>query len=164
MKKKNTKDSGRTVGEVALDLQKIDDKINPIELQREIHKGNTDEESFEHNVLECLNRGRKEIHGSFYIVVVFKKERLLQNIIRQYFFFRKSCPTPDFDQLVYKYDFEGDKIDFIWVIPDKATCHALKNFGHELPLDQQPLVQYAKDFMSGELDKKCAHFNGEVYA
>lgn len=157
-KKKST-----TVGEAALALQETDEKINSIDLQREIHKGHSSEDSFESQILECFNRGRKEIHGSFFIVVIFKKERVLKNIIRQYFFYRKSCPTPQFDQIVYKYDYDEDKIDFVWVVPDKASCHAFKNWGHELTLDHQPLVQFAKDFLSGELDKKCAQINGEKY-
>ena len=40
-KKKPIASSGPTVGEVALELQKSDEKINPIDLQREIHQGPT---------------------------------------------------------------------------------------------------------------------------
>jgi len=149
-----------TVGEAALDLQKkADEKINPIDLQREIHKGNKQEDSFENQVRLAVERGAKEIDGDFFIVVLFKKERLLQNIIRQYFFPRKSCPTPEYDQIVYKFFKKEEKLEFIWVIPDKATVKSLPLVAEGIPPDQKELFQFVQDFRSGKLDKLCEKLN-----
>ncbi len=150
----------KTVGQYSYELQqKGDEKINPIDLQQEIHKGNTTEDSFENQVRIAVERGCSQFEGSFFVVVLFKKERLLKNVVRQYFFPRKSCPTPEYDQVVYKYFPKEEKLDFIWVIPDKQSVIDLALMGDDLPLEQRQLVQFARDFTSGELDKKCELLN-----
>lgn len=57
-----------TVGKIATDLAAQD--IHPqsaIELEREIHK------EYEKNLLECIERGKKEYQADFFIVVITKK-------------------------------------------------------------------------------------------
>ena len=161
-KPERTKNTGLTVGEEACRLLQSPEEVNPIDLQRAMHAGNTSKDSFESQILEALNRGRKEIWGSFFIVVLLKKEKLLPNVMRQYFVPRKSCPTPQYDQIVYRYDAEKEGLEFLWVVPDPASCKLIHGRGAILPLEQQPLVQYVKDFFCGELDKKCALLNGET--
>jgi len=141
---------------------KTAEKINSIDLQRAIHKGNNSEKSFENQVIIAVERGEKQFDGDFFVVVLFRKERLMKNVIRQVFFPRKSCPTPEYDQVVYKYFYKDRKIDFIWVIPDKQTVIDFGMIGNELPRDQQQLVQFARDFTSGKLDKKCDLLNSEL--
>jgi len=145
----------KTVGETALDLQVKDDKINAIELQREVHKGSNSERSFEEEIWEAVDRGKKDpsMEGTFYIVVLFKKERHLQNILRQYFFYRQSCPSPDFDQTVYKYYPKGDEIEYLWTIPNNAACVFLPANRFDLPSEQLPLLEMVEAFRRGDLDK-----------
>ncbi len=150
----------KTVGKYAYELQqRPDEKINPIDLQRQIHKGNSNEDSFENQVRLAVERGEKVFDKDFYVVVLFKKERLIQNVVRQYFFSRISCPTPEYDQVVYHYFPMEEKLEFLWVVPDKQSTLTLPFMGAELPLEQQQLVQFARDFNSGELDKKCEKLN-----
>ena len=92
-------DNRPTVGRVATDLMKKQpDTLSPIEQMRE---NLTD---YEKNVYECIATHRKVFPGVFYIVVLTKRERLLNNVIRNYFLARLSCPTPDYDQTVYCQD------------------------------------------------------------
>lgn len=150
----------KTVGEYSWELQqRPDDQINAIDLQREIHKGNNNEDSFENQVSIAVARGEKELEGDFYVVVLFKKERLLKNVVRQYFFPRLSCPTPEYDQIVYKYTRNSQKLEFIWVVPDKQSTIDLPLMAKVLPEDQQDLIQFVRDFNSGALDKLCATLN-----
>lgn len=152
--------STKKIGAIALELMaKGDQKINPIDLQRQIHKGNKDEDSYENQVYKALQRGKEEYSGDFYVIVLFKKERLLQNIIRQYFFPRKSCPTPQYDQVVYKYHRNGDKLEMLWVIPDKPTTLQLPLMRFELPPEQMDLVKFIDDFHSGKLDELSEQLN-----
>jgi len=153
-----------TVGAAALRLQKKDEKINPIDLQRDIHQGNNPEDSFESQIEEVYNRAIKNCEGDFYIVVLFKKERILQNVVRQYFFYRLSCPTPEFDQVVYKYSRKEDRLEFMWVIPDQHNCEIISQIQYELDPDQRELIKYVKEFRSGVLDRKCAQENKEIVA
>ena len=124
-------------------------------MQRQMHKGNKSEDSFENQVELAVKSGKKDFDGDFFVVVLFKKERLLRNVIRQYFFTRESCPTPSFDQIVYKYFRTDSKLDFLWVVPDKQTVIDMVLIGHELPKEQQDLVQFARDFNSGKLLEQC---------
>lgn len=117
--------SEETIGKISLDLQsKGTMDTDAIELQREIHKGSNSEKSFDEEVWAAVDRGRKDsnIDGIFYVVVLFKKERALQNIIRQYFFYRQSCPTPEFDQTVYCYRPKTDSLSSCGRFP--ITLHA----------------------------------------
>jgi len=150
----------KTVGAHAVELQqKKDEKINPIDLQREIHKGNTNEDSFENQVRVAVERGMKDLEGDFYIVVLFKKERLLKNIIRQYFFPRISCPTPEYDQIVYQYERKTEKLEMLWVVPDKQSTIDLPLMASYLPHEQSELVGFVRDFNSGKLDRVCEKLN-----
>lgn len=160
----------KSVSECAQELvKKGDQKINPIELQQAIHKGNKEESSFENQIYQCLERGIKFYRAKkdFYLIVLFKKERhpkLKGVVVRQMFTHRLSCPTPSWDQVVYKYYCKDDRIEFLWAVPDKESCMNLPLFDNFLPDEQKALIQYAKDFNNGVLDKRCALLNGELVA
>lgn len=154
----------KTVGQASLELQQKDEKINSIDLQREIHKGNENEDSWENQVRLAVKRGLQDFEKDFYVVVLFKKERTMINVVRQYFFPRESCPTPEFDQVVYSYDRKDEKLEMLWVVPDHQTSRALANSMGDIDPEYWELAAYARAFWSGELDQKCAAQNGEVYA
>lgn len=152
----------KTVGAYAYELQqKEDPKINPIELQREIHKGHSSEDSFESQVRYAVKRGEEENSDDFYVVVLFKKERTMKNVVRQYFFPRESCPTPEYDQIVYHYFPKDQKLEMLWVVPDKQSTLTLPFMAAKLPPEQQELIGFVKDFNSGKLDQICELLNKE---
>lgn len=145
-----------TVGKVATELQAQDTVAqSPIELEREIHK------EYEQNFHECLERGKKQHLSDFYVVVLTKKERLLPNVLRHYFLHRNSCPTPDYDQAVYKYYKEHDGFEFMWVIPDRNTCKMMLKDALYLPESQHELLRFVMDFADGSLMKKAKILNRE---
>ena len=131
-----------------------------IDIQREVHKN----DSYEKEVLEALNRGLKDpaIKGDFYIVVLFRRDRLLAHVIRQMFFYRQSCPTPQYDQTVYCYHRKEDYIEFLWVVPSNVACLNLPLYEHTIDPDQLELVQMVKDFRTGKLDRIAQIRNKEV--
>ena len=150
----------KSVGAYSYELQqKPDEKINPIDLQRQIHKGNTNEDSFENQVRIAVERGEEDFEGDFYVIVLFKKERLLKNVVRQYFFPRQSCPTPEYDQIVYQYKRKSQELKFLWVVPDKQSTIDLPLMKFQLPAEQQELVRFAEDFNTGKLDQLCERLN-----
>lgn len=145
-----------TVGKIALDLQqKTPDTNDPIELQREMQK------DFERNVLECVERGKKLFSGDFFVVVETKKERLFQNVLRNYFIPRETCPTPTYDNAVYHYKKFTDSLEFLWVIPSKDTCELFLNNVLHIPEDQKELLNYIIDFANGTLFQKAKKLNKE---
>lgn len=158
------KNSGERVGEKAIDLRvKSDMQTDAIELEREIHQGTNSKKSYEEEIWTTIDRGLSDssISGDFFIVVLFKKERHLQNIIRHYFFYRKTCPTPTYDQTVYKYHRHSKEVEYIWTVPDNVTCLNLPLCKHDLPDEHQRLVHMIEAFRCGDLDRYCAKLNNE---
>lgn len=116
---------------------------------------------YENNIFECVNRGKVDFAGDFYVVVITKRERLMQNVLRHYFFPRISCPTPDYDQTVYRYIKTDEHLEFMWVIPNKQSCFDIRDNRLSLDLSQNQLLQFVLDFLDGTLDKKARALNNE---
>jgi len=118
-------------------------------------------EDFEKNVYLCLEKHKKLFDGDFFIVVLTKKEKLLENVIRNYFYGRISCPTPNYDQIVYKYSRKEDSVEPLWVIPDKKTCKYFKEYTTEVNPTQFELLSNVLKFADGSLFKLAKELNGE---
>lgn len=151
----------KTVGQYSYELSQKEDKHNSIELQEDIHKGSNSKKSYEEEIYEAYRRAvcDDSIKDPFYIVVLFKRERMLKNVVRQLFFYRQTCPTPEYDQTVYRCVSGEDKIEFIWTVPNNSTCMYLPTIKNELTLDQLELLTFIEKFNNGDLDKKCAELN-----
>ena len=86
----------------------------------------------------------------------------MPNVFRNYFGARSTCPTPDYDQSVYKYNKKDDRIEYIWTIPTKEVCYyLLKNRNYVIP-EEQELLKYVLEFSLGELFRLSKRLNGEV--
>lgn len=145
-----------TVGKIATDLAaKTPETRSPIELEQELHK------EYEKNVLECVQKGVKETDGDFFVVVITKKEPLFPNVLRHYYFWRISCPTPDYDQTVYKYTRDAQKIDFIWTIPSRDTSFLLRENKLIVDPTEYGLLEFVLKFDDGTLRKLAKKLNGE---
>ena len=145
-----------TIGKIATDLAAQDTHAqSPIELERAMHQ------DYEENIHECIARGKKEYPGDFYIVVITKKERLLQNVLRHYYFPRSTCPTPEYDQTVYKYYRADDNHRFLWVVPDKITCENLRDNAVQVNELERDLLMFVLDFYDDTLMKIAKKLNGE---
>lgn len=123
-------------------------------------------EEYDKNIFECIARSKKDFFGNFYVVVITKKERLMSNVIRNYFTARLSCPTPEYDQAVYLYKKNDESINLIWVIPSKDTCTYLIAVHHtnQLHFEEYELYNFVYQFAHGDLFKLCKHLNGEEEA
>lgn len=145
-----------TVGhEAAKLLQKEAPSQDPIELEREMHR------DYEKHVIECIERGKKEFAANFYVVVITKRERLLENVIRNYFTCRLSCPTPDWDQTVYLYERSRERVILLWTIPCKDACTYLAQYAKEVVPEERGLLNYVLQFHDGTLLALSKKLNGE---
>ena len=147
-----------TVGKVSLDLLTKSDYLDHSaheQMQEQLHE-------YEKNIFECLSSGKKQYDGDFYIVVETKKEPKLNNVLRNYFFHRISCPTPTYDNVVYKYHRKNDQIEFLWVLPSKATYKMMLEHALEIAPEERELLQFIIDDANGTLLKKCKMLNGEI--
>ncbi len=119
-------------------------------------------EEYERNFFETVERGKKLYEKTFYIVVETKKERKLKNVLRNYFIPRQSCPTPQYDEAVYKYDHLADEIEFLWVLPSKDTYNMMKQYPLDIPQEQRQLLQFVMEDADGTLLRRCKSLNGEI--
>lgn len=164
----------KTVGSIAVDLlQKADQKINPQDIQQAQNKEYMD------NLVWCLQHALKKVDcshiqgheickdrealiGNFFIVALLKKERLLENVLRNYFIPTLTCPTPFFDQTVYMYDAQKESLEFVWVVPDQETSEILKENAKIVVPAERGLLQYVLDYYDGTLYRKAKTLNGEA--
>ncbi len=145
-----------TIGKLSSDLvQKTPDTTDPVELERAMH------ESYEQEIFTCIERGKKDFPSDFFVVVITKKERLMKNVLRNYFYARQTCPTPDYDQTVYHYHRSHEKIEFLWTIPAKDICIEFLHNALMVHPEEKDLLKYVLDFADGTLYTKCKTLNGE---
>lgn len=164
----------QTIGSIASDLLSKNDtlNLNPQEIQK------AQEKEYLDNLVWCVEHAKKEIdcagiqghdqcatrsrlRGDFFVTALLKKEKLLENVLRNYFVATQTCPTPTYDQTVFKYnDAKGD-IEFIWVVPDRETCLTFKENITQIVPEERQLLQNILDFYDGTLYKKMKKFNGE---
>lgn len=146
-----------TVGKLAVDLQKSNNA--PVSVVEQMQESLSE---YEQNVFECVEIGKKSFtNKDFYVVVTTKKERLLENVMRNFFYGRLSCPTPDWDQTVYKFKRKGEQLIFMWVIPSKQACNYMLQNEHLLPREEQHLLKYVKADRDGTLLRLAKELNGE---
>lgn len=148
----------KTVGRASVELKKKEpEKATAIDLQRSMQS------EFIKNFEMAQEDGKKAFSPQdFYIIVLTQRERLMDNVFRNKFFPRLSCPTPQYDQVVYKYYSKDDRVEMLWVLPDKETYHMLIKNALLVPPEQKELLKYVLDDSSGELLIKCKKLNGEI--
>lgn len=147
----------KTVGQVALEeMQKTPDPdASIIDYQREAQK------EYIQNLEECVKKHVKLIDGDFFVVVDTKREKILENVLRNYFYARKTCPTPNYDQSVFKYHVDSGDLEYIWTVPSKDTCLHLLDNALNLDLEEKELLTMVQAFADGTLMSMCKTFNNE---
>jgi len=147
----------KTVGAISSELLLDADDQHSVVEQMEEQLSEWDVEVF-----NCVEAHKKVWpNKDFYIIVITKAERLMPNVFRNYFLARLSCPTPDYDQVVYKYDKASDIVNFVWVIPSRDACIYLKEHALEVAEEERDLLEYVLKFSDGTLWKVCKQLNGE---
>src|SRR5665213_4047285 len=98
------------------------------------------EEEFIPNLLEAVKRGRQLFVGDFYINNAGKNEQILSNVLRSYWIPLIACPSPNFDQIVFKYHAKDEQITLIWTIPTEAGCEYLVMNRNYVVSEEQDLL------------------------
>jgi len=164
-----------TVGKIATDLLQSEAPrlVNPQEIQR------AQEKEYLDNLVWCVSHARKEVdcstienhesckdrtalEGDFFIAALIKKEKLLENVIRNYFVPTKACPTPTYDQTLYRYNSKKGSIEYLWTVPDRETCLTFAENKDKIVPAEQGLLKFVLEFYDGTLYRLCKKFNGEA--
>jgi hypothetical protein len=145
-----------TVGKISSDLlQKTPCSLDPIEIAQECTK------EYIPNLIDAVQKNKNNYIGDFFIEVTLKREPLMLNVNRYLYRDRQSCPRPNYDQSVWKYDSKLEQIQYIWTIPDRETCFTLYVFRNEVVPEEQHSLQFVLDFADGTLYRKMKEFNNE---
>lgn len=145
-----------TIGKISGDLsQKAPESRSPIEIQRAMQSEYLEE------LKKCVTEHKPLIQGDFFIIVITKNERLMTNVFRNYFFARKTCPTPDYDQSVFVYRRQDDELHYIWTIPSQDASHHLKDNALLVAPEERELLRFVMEFADGTLYKLAKKLNGE---
>jgi hypothetical protein len=148
-----TKTLGRLIYENA---QK--DHPGTIGVEELVRESNKD---YEDKLISTIEEGRKTRTGDFYVVCLLKKERLFDELFHNIWFHRQSCPTPTYSQIVYRYQREPEKLEFLWVVPDPDTCQFYCYNALQVPPEERDLLNFILEFRSGGLDNQCRKLNNE---
>jgi hypothetical protein len=116
---------------------------------------------YDRHIFECVERGKKEFPNDFYVVVITKKEKLMRNVLRCYFAPRITCPTPDYDQTLYKFIRKEEHLEFMWVLPSQETCQFFVANALQVPADERDLLNFILQFTDGSLLKLAKKLNNE---
>lgn len=147
-----------TVGKVATDLllkAGNDDHSVDEQMSEQL-------KDYEQNVQQAIKEGLKEYKNSFYVVVLTKKERIMANVLRNYFFTRSTCPTPEWDQAVYRYHPASGDVEFLWVLPAKDICNYLIENALTIDKSERELLDFVLSFTNGSLLRLAKKLNGEM--
>lgn len=117
---------------------------------------------YESYVYDCVAGGKNIYSGDFFVVVITKRERLMPNVMRNYFLHRLSCPSPDYDQTLYKYNRKDENLEFIWVIPSIVAVKDMIKHKHDLDISFYKLLQFVLEFLDGTLEAKAQLLNKEI--
>lgn len=145
-----------TVGKFAVEgMLKEPETRSVIELEQEMQK------EYMNELLNCIDKHYNDFDGDFYIVVITKREKLLHNVLRNYFMARRSCPSPQYDQSVFRYLKKDGVVDYLWTVPSEDACIHLKENALAVVEEERPLLNFVLQFSDGTLLKIAKKLNGE---
>lgn len=162
MTKKKT--AGQQVVEAAKELQyKEPELISLSELQSEM----LNEDIFTQRMLTYIDQGKLAYSRDFYIEINLKNEKLFQAAgvtaaPRAIPILKTQCPTPFYDQSVWKYHYKAEKLEFLWTVPDKETCNYYRRFALQVVPEERELLRYVLSYYDGSLLQRAKDLNGET--
>ncbi len=158
MKKEDINQKDReTIGKIATDLMMSTPEEVPVtELGKDMLQ------DYMENLWITVDRGKKDYGTDFFIVVLQKKEKILENVVRNQFLYRRSCPTPTYNQSVFRYLFKDDELEYIWSLPDKDSCYMLRANALQVVSEERDMLKFVLDFFDGTLDNLAQIYNGEA--
>lgn len=164
----------KTVGQVAVELQQqANVPISAIEVAQ------AQEKEYLDNLMFAVKHARKEVKcpsweceqnckdrlalkDDLFIEVLLKKEEKLENVLRNYFVVRKTCPLPFYDHTVYKYEAKKEDISYLWTVPDRETCMIFIENKNKIVPSEQSLLKMILMFEDGSLRRLAKKLNGET--
>lgn len=108
-----------------------------------------------------LSFKEKNANLDFFIEVQTIRSRLLHNMIKKMFIGRISCPTPNYDQVVWQYKHKDEELFLIWTIPDRYHCFKLLENANIIDPVLKELTDNVVAFAQGDLYRLSKKLNNE---
>lgn len=121
----------------------------------------TEFNSYQRQGMGCNPVKCKPFMGDFFIEVIQYKPKLFPNTINQMIIARKSCPTPNYDQIVFQWDSKLEQLVEVWVIGSRLTCFYFMQNTKEMKPEFNQLFDYIQRFANGDLFRLCKQLNNE---
>ena len=158
-KKKQSKTQPReTVGQTVYDnLLKQPDMQDIRDLRKPLLN------EYQKDLIQSVQNSLSHIfERTFYVEVVFIREKPLQGmVLHPRFFTRSTCPTPTWGQHVWEYDSFSQKLDLFWAIPFKEECERLKREKDHLTDGEKVMLNEVLQFEGGLYEKVARKLNNE---
>lgn len=153
-----------TVGKIVSDLMlKEPDKMRVVDLTSEVLHSN-DENSYFNKLIKKVQAGKNIFPNSDFFIEVHErldKVLALRALPRHQMEVKSCCPTPNYDQAVFKYHWKDENLEYIWSIPCRDACFYLKNNALYVVPEERQLLNFVLDFDEGRLYQRMKLLNGE---
>lgn len=149
----------KTVGQIASDLATgiLDEPEHTVSERIDLSKND-----YWNTLVQKCEEGKKTYDKDFFIELCVKREKLMWNIQPRWLGRpRQTCPTPMFDQSVFRYIKKDDILEYLWTVPDMHSCSWLIVNALNVPEEQKELLKFAFDFKDGTLYKMMKKLNKE---
>jgi hypothetical protein len=117
-----------------------------------------------HEVIRTTKSKEYYYNRNFYLVLVLTNEKTPGNLPVDHIFTRRSCPSPGYNQNVFKYHHISGSLEYLWTIPRQHIYwHMYKNKSYYLQSEKHKrMMSFIVLMESGELLKWCIKENGEL--
>lgn len=157
MEEKKKKQQRDTVGKISQELKQKAPETTDVNEQ-----GEWMTKDYLANLYEAiLTFTKKNPMTDFFIEVQTVKPRILDNVIRNYFIARLSCPTPNYDQTVWQYKYKDEELYLVWTIPNREHCFKLLENAAIIDPSIRDLTNNVIAFAQGDLYKLSKKLNNE---
>jgi len=112
-------------------------------------------------VMDTAQKYKSSFDGLFYVVVLFKREKLIQKTLKIYYIAKQSCPSPSYEQAVFSFDPKTDELKFLWMIPQKSWVKFMYKNRHLLEVQGDPALPDIVDFVESRLCNRAVIMNKE---
>lgn len=129
---------------------------NPLDIAKE------EEEKYMNALYECV-ANHKQLWPSknFFVHTTMRCEPFARNEFKNFWTGHIDCPSPTYDQTLYHYIANGDRIELLWSIPNEEHARAFKQYAHNIKPEFWPTLQVVLDFYDGKLSQLARKLNNE---
>jgi hypothetical protein len=152
----------KTAGQSYMEAQKSE---KPETVQDLLETQKAASRNYRDELFNAVGKGKEAYpqEDIFFIEALTRQDRIMVMAEVTTFIPRITCPTPTFNQSVYRYINSEDILEYGWTIPSKRRClYYLKN-----PIGtsegESMLIKFVHELKDGTLEKLAQTLNKEEY-